>query len=101
VSRQTISLLACELAMLATEGCNGPDGGSGQWPGVDETVVGRFAREAGRSSTSPIIDWVHGDSLLFAFLCAGLVAGFVLGFFGRALFTDKVAARPEADRSDA
>lgn len=78
-----------------------PVGGDGQWPGVDETVVGRFAREAGRSPTSPIIDWVHGDTLLFAFLCAGLVAGFVLGFFGRALFTGEVAARSEADRSDA
>ena len=78
-----------------------PVGGDGRWPGVDEAVVGRFAQEAGRSSTSPIIDWVHGDTLLFAFLCAGLVAGFVLGFFGRALFTGEVAAQSEADRRDA
>ncbi len=74
--------------------------GDGQWPGVDETVVGRFAQEAGRSSANPIIDWVHGDSLLFAFLCAGLAAGFVLGFFGRALFAEKTATR-QGDRRDA
>jgi hypothetical protein len=100
VSGRVASLLVGELAVLATA-CGGPAGGDGQWPGVDEAVVGRFAQAAGRSSANPIIDWIHGDSLLFAFLCAGLVAGFVLGFFGRALFTEKVAAPPEADESDA
>jgi hypothetical protein len=56
---------------------------SGQWPGVDEAVIGRFVEESGHRSP-PLLDWVRGDVLLFAFLVAGLLAGFVLGFFARA-----------------
>lgn len=55
---------------------------SGEWPGVDEAVIGRFVDESGRRSP-PLFDWVRGDLLLFAFLVAGLLAGFVLGFFAR------------------
>jgi hypothetical protein len=101
VSRHTVSQLACAEAMLGAASCTVSPGGDGRWPGVDEAVVGRLAQEAGRSSSNPIIDWVHGDSLLFAFLCAGLVAGFVLGFFGRALFAERVTARREVDQGDA
>ena len=57
---------------------------SGQWPGVDEAVVGRFVEDSGHR-TAPLLDWVRGDLLLFAFLVAGLLAGFVLGFFARAV----------------
>ena len=56
---------------------------SGTWPGVDEAVIGRFVVSAG-SEPRPLLDWVHGDVLLLAFLLAGLAAGFVLGFFARA-----------------
>ena len=56
---------------------------SGTWPGVDEAVIGRFVESAG-SQPRPVLDWVHGDVLLFAFLLAGLAAGFVLGFCARA-----------------
>jgi hypothetical protein len=55
---------------------------TGQWPGVDEAVIGRFVAESGRRP-SPLFDWVRGDLLLLAFLVAGLLAGFVLGFFAR------------------
>jgi hypothetical protein len=55
---------------------------TGQWPGVDEAVIGRFVDESGQRSP-PLLDWVRGDVLLFAFLVAGLLAGFVLGFFAR------------------
>lgn len=55
---------------------------TGEWPGVDEAVIGRFVDESG-SRSSPLFDWVRGDLLLFAFLMAGLLAGFVLGFFAR------------------
>jgi cobalt/nickel transport protein len=61
--------------------------GNGEWAGVDEAVIGRFVSAAGRKPL-PVIDWVQGDLLLFAFLCAGLIAGFVLGFYGRGLFAD-------------
>jgi cobalt/nickel transport protein len=36
-----------------------------------------------------LIEWMRGDLLLFAFLCAGLFAGFVLGYFSRALFVER------------
>jgi hypothetical protein len=60
-----------------------------EWPGVDDAVIGRFVREAGHPPPQPVIEWIHGDLLLFAFLCAGLFAGFTLGFFGRALFVER------------
>jgi hypothetical protein len=73
-----------------------------EWPGVDDAVIGRFVREAGQPPPQPLIEWIRGDLLLFAFLCAGLFAGFMLGFFGRALFVerhDSAARAPEgADR---
>ena len=40
---------------------------TGQWPGVDEAVIGRFVDESGQRS-APLLDWVRGDVLLFAFL---------------------------------
>lgn len=55
---------------------------TGQWPGVDEAVIGRFVAESG-SRSPPLFEWIRGDLLLFAFLVAGLLAGFVLGFFAR------------------
>lgn len=56
------------------------------WQGVDETVVERFAREAGRSARRPYIDTDQGDLLLFVFLIAGAVGGFVGGYCFRELF---------------
>jgi hypothetical protein len=55
---------------------------NGKWSGVDEAVIGHFVDESGQRSP-PLFDWVRGDALLFAFLVAGLLAGFVLGFFAR------------------
>ncbi len=56
-----------------------------RWPGVDETVVERVAIAAGRTPwTVPFAP--EGDALLFAFLVAGLVGGFVLGYGYHALF---------------
>jgi cobalt/nickel transport protein len=65
---------------------------SGQWPGVDEAVIGRFVTESGQRA-APLFDWVRGDLLLFAFLVAGLLAGFVLGFFARSALGREEQAR--------
>lgn len=65
----------------------------GRWPGVDESVVGKFARDAGRAASPPLFG-IEGDLLLFAFLCAGLLAGFLLGYCFRTLI-------PRRDESDA
>jgi cobalt/nickel transport system permease protein len=56
-----------------------------RWQGVDETVVERVAVAAGQRPWSvPFAP--EGDALLFAFLVAGLVGGFVLGYAYHALF---------------
>jgi hypothetical protein len=67
-----------------------------RWPGVDETVVERVAVAAGQTpwtvSFAP-----EGDALLFAFLAAGLVGGFVIGYGYHALFVaprGREASRP-------
>jgi cobalt/nickel transport protein len=71
-----------------------------EWPGVDDAVIGRFVREAGHPPPQPLIEWMRGDLLLFAFLCAGLFAGFMLGFFGRALFVERRDSSARASGPD-
>lgn len=66
---------------------------SAEWKGVDETVVEKFAEEAGRPSREPFINTDQGDILLFMFLLAGAVGGFAAGYFFRALFPPKNAVR--------
>jgi hypothetical protein len=57
-----------------------------RWSGVDETVVERYAAEQGRTPVAPLINTDQGDLLLFAFLIAGALGGFVLGWYARVLF---------------
>jgi hypothetical protein len=54
-----------------------------QWSGVDETVVKKFAEEAGRP---PWESFIRGDALLFFFLIAGAAGGFMAGYYYRELF---------------
>ena len=54
-----------------------------QWSGVDETVVKKFAEDAGRP---PAESFIRGDALLFFFLVAGAIGGFVAGYCFRGLF---------------
>jgi len=82
------TLLVCAAWVALVRG----HAATGQWPGVDEAVIGRFVDESGRRSP-PLFDWVRGDVLLFAFLSAGLLAGFVLGFFARSAFGREQRAR--------
>ncbi|GAC1359140.1 MAG: hypothetical protein NVSMB47_11970 [Polyangiales bacterium] len=72
-----------------------------EWPGVDDAVIGRFVVEAGRPAPRPVLDWLRGDTLLFAFLCAGLLAGFGLGYWGRALFVERAGAPAPSGARDA
>lgn len=64
-------------------------GTSGQWPGVDESVVERIAEEAGRPAREPYINTDQGDVLLFVFLTAGTVGGFIAGYQYRKLFGER------------
>lgn len=56
-----------------------------KWPGVDEAVVKKFARDAGREAREPFIS-MGGDMLLFAFLAAGAAGGFIAGYYFRQIF---------------
>jgi hypothetical protein len=61
-----------------------------KWVGVDEAVVEKFAMEANRPPRAPWIDTDQGDLLLFVFLLAGVVGGFVGGYYFRELFPPKI-----------
>ena len=65
---------------------------SGNWTGVDESVVGSFATRAGRPPRAPFIDTATGDLPLLAFLLAGTGGGFVAGYTYRGLFPGKGGA---------
>ena len=56
-----------------------------KWPGVDEAVVEKYAKELGREARDPYINTDQGDMLLFVFLIAGAVGGFVAGYCWRGL----------------
>jgi ABC-type cobalt transport system substrate-binding protein len=56
-----------------------------KWPGVDEVVIEDIAQKAGRPAREPFINTDQGDLLLFLFLVAGAVGGFVAGYAYRSL----------------
>ncbi|MFH1014676.1 MAG: cobalt ABC transporter permease [Nitrospirota bacterium] len=58
---------------------------SEKWPGVDESVVEKYAKEHGREAMTPLINTDQGDLLLFVFLIAGTVGGFAAGYYWRTL----------------
>jgi len=70
--------------------------GRGEWKGVDESVVEKYATEAGRPPREPFINTDQGDLLLFMFLLAGTVGGFVGGYVFRGLFPPRAKASAEA-----
>jgi len=65
---------------------------SEKWPGVDESVVEKYAKEHGREAHEPLINTDQGDLLLFVFLLAGTVGGFVAGYSWRILMNEKTPA---------
>lgn len=72
----------------------------GKWPGVDETVVEKFAKAQGREARDPLINTDQGDLLLFLFLLAGAVGGFVAGYYWRILISEKdLKLNKEPERS--
>ncbi len=63
-----------------------------KWPGVDESVVEKYAKEHDREAYEPLINTDQGDLLLFVFLLAGTVGGFVAGYSWRILMVEKSPA---------
>lgn len=62
---------------------------SEKWPGVDESVIEKFAKEFGIEPKEPFINTDQGDLLLFVFLVAGAIGGFVAGYYWRVLIEHK------------
>ncbi len=62
---------------------------SDKWPGVDESVIEKFAKEHDREAKEPLINTDQGDLLLFVFLLAGAAGGFVAGYCWRMLMFEK------------
>jgi len=82
-------LILLGLALLAVSFDEGVIHAAEQWQGVDETVVGKFAREHGHAAKKALIDTGEGDLQLFVFLMAGVVGGFAAGYCWRALLDGK------------
>ena len=90
-----IGLLLISLPFLpvdagaAEQSKQGKQGKGGKGAGVDEAVIEKIAGEHGREAKEPLIGDDQGDILLFLFLLAGAVGGFVAGYYWRVLITEK------------
>lgn len=60
-----------------------------KWPGLDEAVVNRIAREQGHPEKPALLPTAEGDLQLFLFLAAGAVGGFAAGYYWRVLLEGK------------
>lgn len=69
---------------------------SEKWTGIDESVVKRIAKEHGREAREPLINTDQGDLLLFVFLIAGTIGGFIAGYSWRKLTEDEARKRQGA-----
>lgn len=89
--RRRLAILLLSLTLLAPPTLGAEE--KPKWPGVDEVVVEKFAKDLGREAREPYINTDQGDLLLFLFALAGAAGGFVMGFYWHKLFvagrTDK------------
>ncbi len=85
-----IKLIFSGLAILLLFGLPPTGFSSEKWHGVDESVIERYAKEHGREARDPFINTDQGDLLLFLFLLAGAVGGFMGGYYWKTL-TEKRA----------
>ncbi|MFH1860207.1 MAG: energy-coupling factor ABC transporter permease [bacterium] len=69
-----------------------------KWGGVDESVVEKYAEEHGRVARKPLINTDQGDLLLFVFLLAGTVGGFIGGYSWRVLMSEKLTKTNEKEQ---
>jgi hypothetical protein len=74
-----------------------------KWPGVDDAVVNKIAREHGREVHPSLFPAAEGDLQLFMFLMAGTAGGFAAGYYWRVLLEGKqkrAAGNPSSGKSD-
>ena len=68
-----------------------------KWPGVDETVVEKYAEALGREARDPYINTDQGDLLLFCFALAGTIGGFIMGYNWHKIFVAGKLSEREDD----
>jgi len=90
-----ISLLAALLLIVSSCIFLPASFAAEKWPGVDESVVEKYAKEHGREALEPLINTDQGDMLLFVFLLAGTIGGFAAGYSWRILMIEKAPASPK------
>jgi ABC-type cobalt transport system substrate-binding protein len=75
------------ILLLLTAFCILPPAtpGDEKWQGVDESVIEKVAKEHGREAREPFINTDQGDLPLFIFLLAGVVGGFIGGYYWKTL----------------
>ncbi|MGA7828481.1 MAG: cobalt ABC transporter permease [Geobacteraceae bacterium] len=71
-----------------------------KWPGVDESVVEKFASERGHAAHKPLINTDQGDLLLFVFLLAGTTGGFAAGYSWRMLVEGKAKGKKSSAKKE-
>jgi ABC-type cobalt transport system substrate-binding protein len=84
ISGRFLVLLVLSAALMG-----GSASAAEKWPGIDEAVVNKIAREQGRPERPSLIPAAEGDLQLFMFLVAGVVGGFVAGYYWRVLLEGK------------
>lgn len=92
ITMMTVLMIASGSATMA----DGVDSEK-KWAGVDETVVQAFAKEAGMPARDPYINTDQGDLLLFLFLIAGLIGGFIMGYCYQQLFAPADLQKSKAE----
>lgn len=88
ISFKTKALFYCLIVALCFL-LSPPIYGSEKWQGVDESVIERFAKSFGIEPKEPLINTDQGDLLLFLFLTAGAVGGFIAGYYWRVLIEQR------------
>jgi ABC-type cobalt transport system substrate-binding protein len=72
---------------------------SEKWQGVDESVVEKVAKEHGREAMKPLINTDQGDLLLFVFLLAGTIGGFIAGYSWKKLIERKTPEQEHCEET--
>ena len=62
------------------------------WEGVDKVLVEKVAAQAGHPARAPYLNTDQGDLLLFLFLLAGAISGFIIGYTFRGVFPPRTTA---------
>jgi len=103
VWRFTVKRLLClSVFLFIIMACHGLSAGAAEkWPGVDESVVEKYAKEHGRPAHEPFINTDQGDLLLFVFLIAGTAGGFAAGYYWRILMVERAPQTKKEEQSKA